>query len=90
MSETQPEGTVGRSTASSGSKSELDKGKSLGVGLRVRCRICRDEVQSPAVGVFVRCSCGAVGVDAQMPGPDAQTRIVGNPADWERLDGSQF
>ena len=49
----------------------------MGVGLKVRCLLCGDEPQSEVEGQFVRCSCGAVGVDA-LKGGEGKTRILGN------------
>jgi hypothetical protein len=54
----------------------------MGVGVRVRCRLCGDEIQSKQEGDFVRCKCGTIAVDA-MRGSEGRTRILGQRDGYE-------
>lgn len=57
---------------------------------RYQCLVCGDIIESD--GNFVKCSCGAIGLDAQPGDPDLPRRMVGkldnfkSLCEWHRID----
>ena len=51
----------------------------------IRCKKCRDVIESCTVHDFKFCSCGSCAVD----GGHEYLRRCGNPEDWEELSETQ-
>ena len=51
----------------------------------IRCKKCRDVIESCSVHDFKFCSCGSCAVD----GGHEYLRRCGNPEDWEELSEAQ-
>ncbi len=53
---------------------------------RIRCKHCKDIIESKSVHDFKFCSCGKVAVD----GGYEYLRRCGHPNDWEELSQTEY